>query len=254
MVTASSGRVRLTMAGGSDTGLRYPANFDVLHLSDRPPLAAVADGMGGGEGSTVAGSTAMAAFVSAAIAITASSRGMDASGMRAAIAHAQREVLAAGRRLAELTGCTLTALLIHGDGQAGGEAWIAQLGDSRVYRWRNGLLELLTCDHTVAWLGVLHGWYPADSPAAAQARYQLTRYVGHPGRPEPDVLNVSLRPDDVFAVCTDGLVEQVPYQRIAEALAPENDPAESVAALLAEARAAGGRDNATLAIVRVDAV
>jgi serine/threonine protein phosphatase PrpC len=243
-LVASSGPVRITMAAGTDVGLRYPANFDVLELSAEPPMAVVADGMGGGRGSAVAGSTAMGAFLAA---VRDAGPGIGAPALRAAVARAQREVRAAGERLAELTGCTLTALI-----PSGGEAWIAQVGDSRVYRWRDGLLELLTVDHTMAWLGAVHGWYPADSPAAAAARYQLTRYLGHPALPEPDLLNVALRAGDVFGVCTDGLAEQVSYQRLAQLLDPRIAPASAVATLLADARAAGGRDNATLAVVRVE--
>ena len=60
-----------------------------------------------------------------------------------------------------LTGCTLTALVPDG-----AEAWIVQIGDSRAYRLRGDLLELLTVDHTAAWLGAVNGWYPFDSAEA----------------------------------------------------------------------------------------
>src|SRR6266545_618199 len=95
-------------------------------------------------------------------------------------------------------------------------------------------------------------WYPADSPQAAAARYRLHRYVGHPDAPEPDVLNVALRPGDVLCVCTDGLADQVSYQRLGQVLGSGRHPEEMVAVLLADTLAAGGRDNATLAVVRVD--
>jgi serine/threonine protein phosphatase PrpC len=157
-------------------------------------------------------------------------------------------VRAAGVRLGGLTGCTLTALVPD----RGGDAWIAQIGDSRAYRYRDGLLELLTVDHTAAWLGTLYGWYPADSPQAEAARYRLHRYVGHPDSPEPDVLNVALRPGDLLCLCTDGLAEQVSYQRLGQVLGSGTGPDEMVSALLADSLTAGGRDNATVAVMRVD--
>jgi serine/threonine protein phosphatase PrpC len=98
----------------------------------------------------------------------------------------------------------------------------------------------------------VYGWYSADSPQAAADRYRLHRYIGHPDSPEPDVLNVALHPGDVLCLCTDGLAEQVPYQRLAQVLGSGGQPGEQVAALLADALAAGGRDNATLAVLRVD--
>lgn len=238
-----AGDLTVDIAADTQVGLRYPANFDVLGIDDQRPLVAVADGMGSGRGSTIAGRTTMDVFLSR---VRAAGDTIAPEVLREAVAEAQRQVRAAAARLGELTGCTLTALLLDGP-----QAWIVQIGDSRVYRLRDGLLELLTTDHTAAWLGVIHGWYAADSPEAHAARYQLYRYVGHPGGPEPDVLNIGVRPGDILCVCTDGLAEQVPYQRLARVLAGDAVPAEMVAELLAEALAAGGRDNATAAVVRV---
>ncbi|MEV0607467.1 PP2C family serine/threonine-protein phosphatase [Polymorphospora rubra] len=216
-------------------GNRYPANFDVLHLDDARPLVVVADGMGAGEGSRVAGRTAVDVFVETA--------GPDPRALRAAVAQAQRRLADAGRRLGELTGCTLTAFV--GDDH---DAWLVQIGDSRTYRLRDGQLELLTVDHTAAWLGAVNGWYPFDSARAHADRYRLMRYVGHPDQPEPDVLNVTLRPGDVYLLCTDGLAEQVPYGRIAEVLTRDRDAAGT---LLADSLRAGGNDNATGAVIVV---
>jgi PPM family protein phosphatase len=243
------GGVRVSAAAGTSVGLRYRANFDVLHLDPTVPLAVVADGMGDGRGSAVAGRMAVDQFV---VGIRAAAGLVDAAGLRALVAGIQDRVRAVGAELDELTGCTLTALVAD----AGG-AWIVQLGDSRAYRLRDGLLELLTVDHTEAWLGAVYGWYPPDSPAAASARYHLYRYVGHPRAPEPDLLNVSLRPGDAYLLCSDGLAEQVTYPRLAELLADllagAGDLAEVVAQLLDDALAAGGRDNATAVLLRVTA-
>jgi serine/threonine protein phosphatase PrpC len=145
-----------------------------------------------------------------------------------------------------LAGCTLTALAGDADG-----LWIVQLGDSRVYRLRGQLLELLTVDHTMAWLGAVHGWYPFDSPRAKAARYHLTRFVGHPERPAPDVLSIVPSAGDVYLLCTDGVAEQVEYGRIAEILAAR-PPEQAVRELLAAADAAGGQDNATAVVVSAE--
>jgi serine/threonine protein phosphatase PrpC len=242
-----SGDLLFTVAGGTDRGLRYAANFDVLHVE--PPLLAVADGMGDGEGSSAAGRTAVDVLASE---VRAAGAGVGPSHLRAAVGKAQRDVRAIGERLGQLAGCTLTALVIGAadDPHAG---WITHIGDSRAYRLRAGLLELLTVDHTVAWLGAVYGWFPADSPEAARARYQLTRYVGHRDLPEPDVLSVSFRPGDVYCLCTDGLAEQVSYHRLGQLLGAGEYPSDVVTALLAEASAAGGQDNATVVLVRVEA-
>lgn len=238
------GRVALEIAAGSVVGNRYRANFDVHHVDPDLPFAAVADGMGDGEGSRLAGSTTIAALVGA---VRAAGTGAGPRRWRAAVAELQSGVRAIGSRLGELTGCTLTALIVEPYGELG---WIVQLGDSRAYRLRDGLLELLTVDHTAAWLGLLHGWYAADSPAAARARYHLTRYVGHPDKPEPDLLAVTPRPGDVYLLCTDGVADQLDYDRLRTTLAG-HAPAAAVEALLTDSLAAGGRDNATAVVAAV---
>lgn len=238
------GRIALEIAAGSVVGNRYRANFDVHHVDRELPFAAVADGMGDGEGSALAGGTTIGTLVDA---VRAAGTGAGPRRWRAVVAGLQSEVREAGARLGELTGCTLTALLVEPDGEL---AWIVQLGDSRAYRLRDGLLELLTVDHTAAWLGLLHGWYAADSPAAARARYHLTRYVGHPDQPEPDLIAVTPRPGDVYLLCTDGIADQVDYDRLRTALA-DGGPTEAAQALLAASLVAGGRDNATAVVARV---
>jgi serine/threonine protein phosphatase PrpC len=234
--------MRFEAAAGSEVGHRYTANFDVLHLTTEPLLAVVADGMGDSEGSALAGR----ATVDTVVAGLAGDVTPDL--IRTVVALAQETVTEIGRQDVGLAGCTLTALTGDADG-----LWIVQLGDSRVYRLRGTLLELLTVDHTMAWLGAVHGWYPFDSPQANAARYHLTRYVGHPEHPAPDILNVVPRLGDVFLLCTDGLAEQVEYARMAEILATLA-PERAVRELLDAADAAGGQDNATAVVVSVERV
>ncbi|SDM44991.1 PP2C family protein-serine/threonine phosphatase [Allokutzneria albata] len=224
----------ITAAAGSETGKRYRANFDVVHLTESPLRAVVADGMGDGEGSGRAGRTAVDTFVAG---VTGDAT---ADSLRAAVSTAQHAVA----KIPGFAGCTLTAMVESSTG-----FWITQIGDSRAYRLRRGLLELLTVDHTMAWLGAVNGWYPFDSREAAAARYHLTRYIGHPELPEPDVLSVTVRPGDIYLLCSDGIAEQVPFQRIRDVLGQPLSPQAKVGRLLADAEAAGGNDNATAVVV-----
>ncbi|HEX5204538.1 PP2C family protein-serine/threonine phosphatase [Paractinoplanes rhizophilus] len=238
---SAAGR-RLTAAAGSVTGNRYQDNYDVLHLDPGRALAVVADGMGAGPGSAAAGRTAVDVFVRDVPV------GCVPAALRVAVDQAQQEVRRAARTLDELTGCTLTAFVA--DTTAG--AWIVQIGDSRAYRLRGGLLELLTADHTVAWVGLLHGWFAHDSDDARMARYRLTRYVGHPESPEPDVLNVSLRPGDIFLLCSDGVSDQLSFERLIQLLGTNPDPAAAAHFILEDTLEAGGADNATAVVIKVE--
>ncbi|WIM93899.1 protein phosphatase 2C domain-containing protein [Actinoplanes oblitus] len=229
-------------AAGSVTGKRYDRNYDVVHLDARRPLAIVADGMGAGEGSAAAGRIAVETF---ATGFT----GPDPAALRAVVQQAHSRVREKARTLRELTGCTLTALAgVPGDGPA--TVRVVQLGDSRAYRLRAGLLELLTVDHTVAWLGLIHGWYAATDPRAEADGYRLTRYAGHPDRPDPDVLDVALHPGDRLLLCTDGVAGQLAYQDLSRLLGA-GSPAEATRSLLDATLQAGGHDNATAVVLAV---
>lgn len=240
MAWQSGGR-RLTAAAGSVIGERYDDNYDALILDPATPLAAVADGMGDGPGSALA--SAMTAQIFAREAPDAHSP----AALRAVVAQIQASVRRDGRDLDELTGCTLTAFATHD-----AAAWVIQLGDSRAYRLRDGLLELLTVDHTIAWLGILHGWFAVDSAEAKAARYRLTRYIGHPDAPEPDIMSVTLRPGDIYLLCTDGVSDQLSYERLTQVLASGTDPAAAAHILLDDTLEAGGDDNATAVVIRVE--
>jgi PPM family protein phosphatase len=235
--------IGLTGAFASEVGRRYRANFDVAHLDLDPLLAVVADGMGDTDGSALAGRTTVDAFVEG---IRAARGKIGPDTIRNAVAAAQDQVAEIGRHAVGLAGCTLTSLLA-GEDEA---LWVVQLGDSRVYRFRDDLLELLTVDHTMAWLGVAHGLYPLDSPQAEAARYHLTRYVGHAARPEPDVLSIVSAPGDVYLLCSDGVADQVPYPRIREILRLHIEPSAMAERVLAAADVAGGQDNATAIVLR----
>ncbi|MEV2241208.1 protein phosphatase 2C domain-containing protein [Micromonospora sp. NPDC049891] len=235
--------LKLETVGGSVVGNRYRDNYDVLHLDSTLPFAVVADGMGDGEGSRRAGAAAVSTF---AALVREAWPDVGAERLRTVTHTVQAAVLEAGRGSPQLTGCTLTGLVVE---PQGGQGWVVQLGDSRAYRLRDDLLELVTTDHTVAWLGLLHGWYPADSPAAARARYQLTRYAGHPAAPEADLLAVTLRPGDTWLLCTDGVSDQVGYHVMREALT-RPDPADAVRTLLLASLDAGGADNASAVVLR----
>ncbi|GAA2655949.1 PP2C family protein-serine/threonine phosphatase [Paractinoplanes durhamensis] len=233
---------RLTAAAGSVVGNHYRENYDVLHLDPGRAFAVVADGMGSGPGSAAAGRTAVDVFTRSAPAAA------DPDGLRQAVNLAQKDVRNAGQTLDELTGCTLVAFVAD----AGSSAWIVQIGDSRAYRLRDGLVELLTVDHTIAWLGLLHGWFAADSEEAKAARYRLTRYVGHPADPEPDILNVTLQPGDVYLLCSDGVADQLSYERIIQLLGTNPDPAAAAHFILEDTLEAGGADNATAVVIKVE--
>ena len=139
---------------------------------------------------------------------------------------------------------TLSALVI-----TPGEAHLGHVGDSRVYRRREGELELLTTDHSqVMELLRMHIISP-EQAIDHPARYALTRSVGGDITVRVDIRTERLDPDDVFLLCSDGLWSNVTSSEIAEALGMS--AAEACRQLVDLALGRGGDDNATAMAIRV---
>jgi protein phosphatase len=133
----------------------------------------------------------------------------------------------------------------------GRDLFVAHVGDTRAYLFREGSLCQLTTDHTCAQELFDAGVLDHSSAGAAWLKSRVTRLLGDSGKScEPDVQTLRLEHGDTLLVCSDGLCDMVDDATIAGVLA-ESRPAEATCAQLVDlALAAGGRDNITLTIAR----
>jgi protein phosphatase len=154
------------------------------------------------------------------------------------------------RTLAEVDkqgmGTTASVLLL-----SEGRYLIGQIGDSRVYLLRDGVLRQLTKDHSYVQEQVDAGFLTAE-----QARYHpysnvITRCVGASEAVEPDVYEGDVRGGDLFLVASDGLTGMVDDRRLQQLLLARSAPARLVEALITEANGRGGLDNITAIVVQV---
>jgi protein phosphatase len=140
------------------------------------------------------------------------------------------------------------ALVDEGDGPQ----WaVFHIGDSRVYRWHDGQLELCTKDHSVVQELIDAGYISDESAATHPQRHIITRALGVGPRPEPEILLLPIFLDDRFLVCSDGLTGELSDKRIAELVSFDDGPEAIAAALTAEAENLGARDNVTVGVVLV---
>jgi protein phosphatase len=227
-------------AGRSDLGLEREGNED--SFLERPPLFAVADGMGGAEAGEVASQTAVEVFQEAAEA----GELPDALVATVETANARIHAMAQEDPSRAGMGCTLTASFA-----AGGQLTVAHVGDSRLYRLRGGRFEQLTDDHSlVGGLVRLGQLTPAEAEHHPQ-RSVILRAVGVEPKVEVDLLHHELEPDDVYLTCSDGLTSMVRDEVIAETLGMFPALAESADMLVELANASGGRDNITVVLFRI---
>ena len=227
---------------GTDTGRQRRANEDSLLA--RAPLFVVADGMGG----------AQAGEVASRIAVETFQDGLhDASAPEAALAELTRQ---ANSRIHELShshaeqagmGTTLTAVYV---GER--DISIAHVGDSRAYRFRDGELTRLTDDHSLVDELLRQGRLTPEEAVEHPQRSVITRALGPEGAVEVDTRSYSARNGDVYLLCSDGLTTMLPEDRLAELLAAHEGLRDRGEALIAAANEAGGRDNITVVLMRLE--
>jgi serine/threonine protein phosphatase PrpC len=228
----------------SDTGLQRRANEDSFFA--RAPLFVVADGMGGAQAGEVASRLAAETF--------AEGLGPEGSSEERLAALA----LEANRRIHEVSradrdhagmGTTLTAAYVDGD-----EIAVAHVGDSRAYLLRDGELTRLTRDHTLVDELVRRGRLTEEEAAEHPQRSIITRALGPEHVVEVDTRTHAARAGDVLLLCSDGLTSMVAEPHVGEILRASGSLGEAGRALVAAANEAGGRDNITVVLFRLEEV
>lgn len=216
---------------------------DLREEADRGWLFAVADGLGSYGGGDVASRLAVTTLLERA----ASDPGAAPSSLlRSGFEAANRVVFdaaMAGQGTRKMQ-TTTSALLV-----TPGEAHLGHVGDCRIYRLRDQLLELLTTDHSQAMEMLRLRLITPEQAADHPGRAALTRSVGGDITVRTDIRQLGLEPDDTFLLCSDGLWGKVGAAEIREALA--GSPAAACRWLIERAVERGGEDNATAMIVRV---
>jgi protein phosphatase len=130
---------------------------------------------------------------------------------------------------------------------------VAHVGDSRLYRVRDGVADCLTRDHTVVRALVDRGDLEPDAPEVMQLGHILTQAVGLDAGIEPEVCRYPTQQGDLYVLCSDGLSDLVPDSAIGTIVTTLARDLENAAqALIATALNAGGHDNITVVVVHDD--
>jgi protein phosphatase len=226
----------------TDTGRQRRANEDSLLA--RSPLFVVADGMGGAQAGEVASRLAVDVFEEGLGDTAEPERGLS---QRAAAANARIHELSHSNAEHAGMGTTLTAVYVAPE-----EVAIAHVGDSRAYRLRAGELVRLTDDHSLVDELLRQGKITPEEAVDHPQRSVITRALGPEPSVEVDTRSYSARPGDVYLLCSDGLTTMLAEERVAELLRSHSRLHDAGEALIAAANEAGGRDNITVVLFRLE--
>jgi PPM family protein phosphatase len=228
----------------TDTGRQRKGNEDAYFA--RSPLFAVADGMGG----------AQAGEVASHAAIEAIEQGLP-DGPGSAEERLAGLVLKANERIIEMAsadreragmGTTMTAAYV-----TEADIAVAHVGDSRMYRLRDGELQMLTEDHTLVAELERQGKITQEEAGRHPQRSIITRALGAEHDIDVDHHTWPARDGDVYLICSDGLM-MFPEEKIGEIVGSAPDLRGAARALVDAANAGGGRDNITVVLFRVEEI
>jgi serine/threonine protein phosphatase PrpC len=226
----------------TDTGRQRRANEDSLLA--RSPLFVVADGMGGAQAGEVASRIAVDVFEEGLGDTAEPERGL---ADRASAANARIHELSHANAEHAGMGTTLTAVYVAPE-----EVVIAHVGDSRAYRLRDGGLSRLTDDHSLVDELMRQGKITPEEALDHPQRSVITRALGPEPSVEVDTRSYAARTGDVYLLCSDGLTTMLPEARLSQILSSHMRLREAGEALIAAANEAGGRDNITVVLFRLE--
>jgi protein phosphatase len=245
--------------GITDVGQVREHNEDAIGLEIDQGYMVVADGMGGHNAGEVASAIAIdevSQYLSLASRPEADAENATYSPetlfLRDAVNTANVAILDAAKRdyARKGMGTTLVAMQFHGN-----RASIAHVGDSRLYRFREGFLDQLTTDHTLVQEWLTRKLYTEEEARNAKNKNVITRALGLVEDLEVDLLEELVRRNDVYLLCSDGLSGMLEDEEIAKVLNEQGrEPEVATRSLLNMANAAGGKDNISIIIVCVDEV
>lgn len=237
--------------GLTDVGQVRKMNQDYYYVSEDGLINILADGMGGYTGGEVASKLAVQSAVNYLNEHFNKNKDYQKEEIlviiKNAIEYANNEVYKKSKEIEELEqmGTTLEICLIYRN-----RAFIAHIGDSRVYRLRKGILRRLTKDHSYVQTLIEDGTITKEEAEHHPDKNMLMKALGCEEKIEPDIMVKGFLKDDVMLICSDGLTNMVPENQIQEII--ETDIKNATQKLVKLAKDNGGLDNITLIIIKED--
>lgn len=251
--------MRVRAFSKTHVGVRRQNNEDNFLVNDQLRLYGVADGMGGHESGEVASALAVMTvqeeIAKARDYLEQKAADSTIEGRRAVLEHlnkavhsAHRSIFEAARREQQKRGMGTTLDLLY---LAGGNAYLAHVGDSRIYLARGGTIYQLTEDHTLAAQQLRNGQITEADFAKSPVRNIIYQALGVVPNLEVDTLHLDVYPGDLFLLCSDGLYESLAPSDIAQILQEAKGDA-AVDLMIDLACVKGGHDNLTVVLVYIE--
>lgn len=226
-------------------------NEDACFVIPSKEFYIVADGVGGNKSGEIASSTAvekLAQFVKDNDLDACETPDEIFAFFTEAIDMANESIYRQGQKNSMNRGMATTIVMayIYDD-----STYITNIGDSRAYLYRDGLLKRITKDHTYVNELIEKGVITKGEAEYHQQKNVITKALGAEKGAEPDFYKVGLKNNDILVLCSDGLYGEVGEEKMANLMEYSSSMNDLSARLVDEAIRAGGRDNITVICVRI---
>lgn len=255
--------MKTRFSGKSDVGLLRDRNEDSFLVFPAYRFAAVADGMGGHLSGDVASSLAISTLSDFFSSTVGPDRTWpfrydndlteEENCVVVGVRLANQNVFSRARRSQNESGMgtTVVAIMFSNDAE---QVIVGHVGDSRCYRIRDGHITQLTSDHSlVSEVTEIAPWLSEEEVNQLPSNV-ITRALGMAPDVVVDLLTTDTRAGDAYLLCSDGLNGMLNDSEILEICASDEDMSTICDELIARANAAGGNDNTTVVLVRVEAL
>jgi protein phosphatase len=246
--------------GLTDIGLVRQTNQDTLLLDNELGLWIVADGMGGHAGGDVASQLAVETihqYIADHAPSTDQGKSMDCAAIiQSAVVLANATIRKRAKAEPALKGMGTTVVLVFMPDTNDENAFIAHVGDSRIYLIRDKTITALTRDHTLLEERIQVGLLPKTTSSSHPLGHVLTRSVGVESTADPEIAHQKLQPTDEILLCSDGLIKMMNDDQILEVLHKNSNQTEQekCQALVDRANELGGKDNTTVILIQVQEI
>lgn len=243
----SKGKIpKLIIHGLTDEGLVRKHNEDTIFWDSEIGLVTLADGMGGHNAGEVASDIAVSS-ITQSLSVHSQNNTISLDVINKTIVDANNKINLHAKNHPECSGMGTTIVTALFQEQS---VFLASVGDSRIYRFRQGELKQLTTDHSLIQEMIDNGYMSEEEALASANRNLITRALGIDKTVEVDVAEHKIIQDDIYLLCSDGLSDMVEDKDIfATLVKARNDIARGSEDLVALAKEKGGKDNISVILV-----
>jgi serine/threonine protein phosphatase PrpC len=251
----SDEQTQIKISGSTDTGLCRNYNQDFIDFDQNLGIAVLADGMGGHQAGEIAAQMAVNTVLENLQKMSGQKNKEPITDSQLldyisnTISDSNTEICLASKadKRHKGMGATVVAAIVKES-----QVYVGHVGDSRLYLYRECILQRITKDHSLAQGLIDKGFYTETEAREANMGHLVTRSLGSKAEVEVDTVQHGLELHDILLLCSDGLTDMIPDWKIAEIITENADNLDRIANKLIDlANKHGGKDNISVILMQI---